>query len=543
MKAAKKIKTHPFTIYLLQKDFDASKALKEKELKKPELLTASNLPANSKLYLFDKSHHSPWWKEYFEIDKDLVELHNNAILFINIKDRCFALTFGNARHHLDDNAYEYNFGFIVTLNCVDPDKLKSTDTFEPGGSKRKRTQIPNAGDLTFFDFNENNTIIKSLTGKVKDSYKELITNVSGDTSLHVRKKIESKKLPEFLENLLDLYNSKNYIDNFPNIQKINPIKDPNFINQLNEKLIEALCNKHENLELTIPDIIDYKINYIYKISNSKTEIQYEEIELENYHDYLKQANEEIDTLDLTKIKNTHKIYLFDEDSNKKSSPYSIYKCCVFDTKLNENDQDSYYLSGGIWYKIDLNFIRSIDKYLDSEKFNIEIDFPAFDHRDENGRYSEKIYNKTVAELNSNRILMDSNDISLKGQKQVEPCDIWEIQDNKYKFFHVKRNIRSATLSHLFNQGYTSANLLVMNNECRQKFSELIPKEFFETHNLNLEDRSNYQVIYVIITKKKIKNRSINLPIFSRIGLKRVLEDLETMNVKGYYCFVRDASER
>ena len=47
----------------------------------------------------------------------------------------------------------------------------------------------------------------------------------------------------------------------------------------------------------------------------------------------------------------------------------------------------------------------------------------------------------------------------------------------------------------------------------------------------------------IITDKNIIGRSKNLPIFSRIGLKRILEDLETMNVKGYYCFVRDSSEK
>jgi uncharacterized protein (TIGR04141 family) len=62
----------------------------------------------------------------------------------------------------------------VTLNSLDPHKLKSTDTLDPGANKRRRTQLPTESELTLFDFGRDSAILRSLTGKVRDEHKELL---------------------------------------------------------------------------------------------------------------------------------------------------------------------------------------------------------------------------------------------------------------------------------------------------------------------------------------------------------------------------------
>lgn len=61
-----------------------------------------------------------------------------AIVFLPSDGRWFVLCFGHVAHSLLDTSYEYDFGLRVTLNSLDPKKLTSTDTLDPGASKRHR---------------------------------------------------------------------------------------------------------------------------------------------------------------------------------------------------------------------------------------------------------------------------------------------------------------------------------------------------------------------------------------------------------------------
>src|SRR3546814_17460095 len=105
---------------------------------------------------------------------------------------------------MKDEAYEYDFGLIVTLNSVDPKELKSADMIEPGPARRRRTQVPVSTELTYLDFDGNSEIIKSLTGKVKAEYKDLFSNATGSASLKISMRIDPRELAERCERLLAL---------------------------------------------------------------------------------------------------------------------------------------------------------------------------------------------------------------------------------------------------------------------------------------------------------------------------------------------------
>jgi uncharacterized protein (TIGR04141 family) len=181
-------KSRPFSIYLLKAGQDATNSLKEDH--ELEATEANNLPQGALLYILDATPTPPWWKGYFGIQEVLFQEHKGALIFLPVMDRCFALSFGQVFHHLNDTSYEYDFGLRVTLNSLDPKELKSADMVEPGVARRKRTQVPVSTELTYLDFDGNSEIIKSLTGKVKAEYAELFKNATGSAALKVSLKLE-----------------------------------------------------------------------------------------------------------------------------------------------------------------------------------------------------------------------------------------------------------------------------------------------------------------------------------------------------------------
>jgi uncharacterized protein (TIGR04141 family) len=149
-------KTRPFSIYLLKAGYDATNALKDKHKLDSEV-AADKLPEGASLFVLDSPATEVWWTGYFGVNAHILQASKGALVFIPVNGRCFALSFGHVYHNLRDESFEHDFGLRVTLNCVDPKKLKSTDTLQPGVARRQRIQAPTGEDLTFFDFDRNSS--------------------------------------------------------------------------------------------------------------------------------------------------------------------------------------------------------------------------------------------------------------------------------------------------------------------------------------------------------------------------------------------------
>ena len=175
-------KSRPFSIYLLKTGYDATNSLKENHHLK-DTVDARSAPEGASLFILDSAPTDPWWKHFFGIQQEIKQVSKGALVFLPVRERTFALSFGHVYHKLKDESYEYDFGLRVTLNCVDPNELKSTDTLEPGAARRQRTQVPIGSDLTYFDFYRDSSILKSLTGKVKGQYANLFKHATGSSSL------------------------------------------------------------------------------------------------------------------------------------------------------------------------------------------------------------------------------------------------------------------------------------------------------------------------------------------------------------------------
>ncbi|MCV9926633.1 TIGR04141 family sporadically distributed protein [Flavobacterium sp. LS1R49] len=519
-------KSRGFSIYLLKSTFSNENALKEDH--SLELLSEGviNLPDGAFMYIADRPSSVPWWKNYWGVQKDLYQMQKGALVFLPINNRWVVLTFGMTYHQLNDNCYEYDFGLRTTLNALDPTKIKSTDILQPENAKRQRVQSPTASELNFFDLRSDETILKKMTGAVKDEYADLFKNITGGNSLKVSSNLQADGISDLCINLVEIYEKDDYKTTFPELQNIVPVKDPALLDLLKKNLIEAFNRNPAPVELvlSIPELFDYSTDYKIKFSGEgRSNLEFTDVYIKGYREYLLDKGiEEVE--DVEKF-NTHKLRILD-DNEILIKEYSIYKSFLFDCEV---EGKTYHLCEGEWYFIETDFIINLSTELDS----IFIDNHSFLLQCEDKR--EDDYNISVKNSNPNIICLDKKSISPNGQYQVEPCDLIYINNNYLELAHVKISTRSSSLSHLFNQGVNSVQLLRSNNQAKDKLKELVENE---VTILPFIDEGKYSVTYGIITKNDKAKKSKSLPIFSRISLLRTVNALRTMNipVSAYYIF-------
>lgn len=518
-------KSRSFSVYLLKQGFSYENALRTDNL---QSATAQNLPNGAHMYISSNNRIQPWWKEYWGVQNDIRQEYKSAIIFIPINDRWFAITYGATFHNLNDNSFEHDFGLITALNILDPNKIKSADILRPENAHKRRMQIPVASSLDFFDFNKDDSIIKRLTGAVKDEYMELMKAVTGATCLRFTSKIQPGDISALCSQLLDIYSRDDYKTIFPDIHNISPIKDPSIIGDLDAKLLDDFNNNSINLVLSIPEIIDY--NHTVKIKYSgagRSSLEFDDIYIGGYRQYLEEKH--IQNINIDELKK-HRLSIKDENGQKLDT-YVMYRCLLYDCVL---DDKTYHLCDGEWYVIDTDYLNRIQSELDPYFVdNLEY-LPACTHR------LESEYNNGVAEVNHNVICLDTESISPDGATRVEPCDLITIHEDKINFAHIKTSTRSSMLSHLFNQGVNSVTLLRLKEEARTKLKELL---HHQNEYVTAIDRQDFFVVYGIITTKDAANKSRNLPLFSQISLLRIIRELSVMKIGCSICFISDEVNR
>ncbi|MBB3607459.1 DUF6119 family protein [Rhizobium sp. BK602] len=526
-------KSRSFSIYLLKLGFDQANALVEGHPLNAEV-QADFLPDGAALFVLDSEPRPPWWRSYFGVQKNLSQVGMGALVFLPTGGRCFALSFGHVAHNLKDTSYEYDFGLRVTLNSLDPKKLKSTDTVEPSAAKRQRTQLPIESELTFFDFDRDSTILRSLTGKVRDEHKDLFRHATGAGNLRISTDTPVDGLASLCEKLLELYAAEQFKISFPDIQNIVPVKDPVILNALNEQLLVALHAKEADLNLTVPEIINYSDNVFVTFSGAGASLVYDDVYIRRYYDYLASRDIEIGDVDIETL-SRHSLVLADEEGTPRDR-YSILKSLVFDTTLAIAGGSTFHLSEGQWYRVDNNYIARLTASLDP--LCVATDLPPYTQSNEGA------YNLAVAQTQDGVACLDKSSIAPVGQTQVEPCDLLAVRNGNIIFYHVKVSTLSNQLSHLFNQGINAIELLRLEDESVERLAVLL-EAAFGTENMGkammLLTDGKCHIQFVIITRKNPANRSLNLPLFSRISLMRTMKALHVRGIARSYTFVADNS--
>lgn len=496
-------KQRSFSIYLLKDKVNPYNALKENH--GLELITDEK---NKKIYIVNSSEKEPWWKDYWGINKRLNQTFQGAIVFLQVGEKWVALAFGNGYHKLKATEYEEEFGIITTLNALDPEKIKSLDAMQPDSAKKQRIQSPKHSNLFQFGITGNENTIQSMTGHVKSKYENLFKNITGGNTLRISTNVDASQMTDLCSKIIEIYGKEDYKTNFPSYLNVKAVKKRIIIDKLDSKLIEAIHNKQDNLSLSFPEIIDYASDYSFTYSGFKNDIgECLEVDIKDYFSNF--DDEVIKTIDFDTIKNKHKLEFSGPAYNKSS--YSIYKCLLFDCKL---ENTTYHLFNGEWYSVNDDFIKNIEEELDEyfiprhniliecnkakeEDYNISVEEHYIEEKEkDNNRDKDKNKTKKV-------ICLDKKHINPNGTTQVEPCDLIYIEDNYLELAHIKVGAESNKLSHLFNQGLNSLKLLKQEKESKEKLINLTcdnPEMMYYINN------NKYKITYGIIADSKGKKQ-------------------------------------
>lgn len=523
-------KTRSFSIYLLKDGNTVQDALKEghnlKELSPDEYgLSCDNCDIT--VFLSQSSSNPPWWKAYLGINNALEQRQEGVLVFITDKEteggRTFVLTFGNAYHKLKEGTYVYDFGLRTTLNAIDPEKIRATETVQPDSARRQRSQSPSVVSLNFFDFDRDQSIIKTLVGKVKDEYKDLFKSVTGVSSLKIMSSLEANKLLALCVKLYEIYNQEAYKLSFPDLQNISPIKDPLVVDELNQRLIDAYNNWNngddESILITIPEmLVEYQFNqFRYKTGKTQTE-ELSEHELNKLKEIIPQAQS------ISEFKKAH-LALLNEDGHAIIN-FSLDRCLVFDC-VHKNVH--YHLCDGSWYSVEFEYIQRIENMLNNRiKQNSDYNLPSYNHANEGA------YNESVPVADSSYLCLDRENIAPQGYTSVEPCDLIREDNGKLQLFHIKRNTRSSSLSHLFKQGEVACDLLLHESSSRETLKSLLEQQHVWGA---LIDNKEFHIIYGVITSRSILEGIKLLPLFSRISLYRVIKSLDAKRIDCSIVFI------
>ncbi|MFD1199142.1 DUF6119 family protein [Brucella gallinifaecis] len=527
-------KSRSFSIYLLKPTFDATNTIKEDNTLE-DGIAASDLPEGATLHVLDSQPTPPWWRGYFGIQKNLMQALKGAIVFLPVGGRTFAITFGHVMHNLKPESYEYDFGLRVTLNSVDPEKLKSLDSLRPENARRQRTQLSVGSDLTLFDFDRDSTILRSLTGAVKEELEAFFRHATGASSIRISSDVGPEGLPDLCEKLLELYNDNAYATAFPDIQNVTPVKDPVLLDALNTNLVAAVASKDENVTLTIPDIVNYAEEMYATFTGQGHGLVYDDVFIDRYYEYLETNGFDVSTIDLEALKRHH-LVITNESGQPKGDRPSILKCLIFDTVIAGNP-GNFHLCEGNWYQVSGDYVTDLTTYLDP--ICTDTSLLAYDHD------GEGAYNEACVVGENTRLCMDKGNVAPAGQKQVEPCDILEIDGDQVILHHVKLSTVSATLSHLFNQGLNSIQLIREHDEVFVNLRNLVTAKAEAGEDgpfLAAIDGKKFKVVFQIITHKDKSDKSLNLPLFSRISLRRTMRELRRMGIDAEFCFVENQRE-
>lgn len=517
----------------------------------------------AKVYIDKGKKKIPSWVSKFNLENhEIFTRSSSAIILIPIirkkKERIFAITFGHSYHSLIEDNIDYDFAIYATLNALDENWLNAIELNKTESSALQRTQVRKVANTGSLYFDSHQDILKSISGYVKDEYKELFSSITAGASIKVNTSVEPKELASICEKLYDLSLKDDWKRNFPEFQNIQKVRDTALIKKLNTEMLVRFKSQYEiyldplqkhsvtnNQKITIcyneiNNFEDtYEFAYQYKVQKLKENAYFPELYLDHLNELLKEKGVKPEDISFEDIR----VLVKKTNEDSKEDGFKIIRLLQCEINfLSENDE-FYYFIDNQWFVISSDFIKEITEEIN----NICVTTTLVDYTkelmDEVSRekdkyeYTEGRYNRAVAFKYPQYICLDTKDILKKGRSKIEPCDLLEIEINnkELKFYHLKRSTRSSTLSHCFNQGVNSLEILRKYSESATNLIDLVQKKGGELTEKELSYK--YHVIYGLITSKKPEQKAENLPVFSRISLSRIITEIRKMNAEVSLMFI------
>lgn len=518
MQKQTKQRKYRLTVYLIKENCSCQSDILKDSSGLKQYAIKNHSKTEMPLYVKIPRANPPSWLHFFDgyIEQDLSDLFNSsnsAVLIVKHNQRYFAYTFGYGHSLLNPNYIEESFGLKCALNSINQDKIRSVniknlDTI----SRLSKVQTSQAASVDNFGMNIDRDILNAVTGVSNDE--AFGKQLTGSVSLHLSVPVTIDDLLDLCAKLLNKFKDKSYKNNFPWVDHISEVKNTSLINELNDSLIKTIKGKDfERIYLAVPELVDWEQieGFKYKQSDDLKE---------DIHIFdILPPDEEIEEKITLEWLHRKRVSCIGKDNEQVIHSWPFYNCINFEF---EKDQETYLLTGGKWFKIDTNYVNSVNKEVLKIDEYKRFHFPQYVERRED-TYNEKVFGQNKQKC----FLMDKQNIRHgEGRNQIEFCDL--IIDKK-DFVHVKRFRGSSALSHLFLQGLNSAFLFLTDRQFLVKVNKILPDEWRFNGGSSIK-ASDYEVVFAVISKASGGVKDI-IPFFSKVSLLHVYKQLRAYGYK------------
>lgn len=438
---------------------------------------------------------------------------SSLVLLLKTDGRVFAVTFGHGFTAIARSKLEADFGLKVTLNTVNPKKLRSVQArnIDPTTVSKQLVVNQDSG-LSVFDVDFYQDLLWKLEGIPED--KDFGKRVSGADACYLTAETDLPSLDDICSKLLKAYRSTRYSQHFSFIDQIRPIREDGLIATLEGKLLNALiAGDMDGLGFALPDISAYEKIDHYVAHRRRWASDFDDL---NANAIISKFNAEnagaTDHLDIQIDAR--------DDEGKDVHSFPVRECAVFQTTYKGK---VYILTLGRWYAVSANYAAQVDEQLQHLNVIGQRGFLP----DLVGRTTEGEYNEDAAN-GRNLILMDKNLVRPAGATSgIEVCDLFSADR---EFVHVKKHTRSATLSHLLAQGTVSARLFIDDRGYRESFRAALPRTARSLVDPDRVEAGRFSAVYAI-SAPRTYSMPDDLPFFTKVNLLFHCRELQRMGIE------------
>ncbi len=507
-----KTKKIVLSVYVAKDGFKAAEQVLKPDAEFTKTSTNPDGNELGTLFIKNSTSNTPPWAPLFSGIVAPEKLGRNqstgALFVVKEQGRLFLICFGQGRYLLKTGCIEPNFGLHTALNILEPESIRSIDKSSlEAQPKQAREQSGEAVGLQFFGIDIERDLLRAITGSPKEKY--FGKRVSGGDPFKISVEIQLSDIRELLRKIWAAYNDDSYKNGpFSWIDHIGEVKDKELHHDLDKQLVEKLDLRDiVHVWLCAPRIIDWDRVVGFRYSKGNKAIQYHDTRIDECLDEIAKKGFDIDLL------NRRRILAVDENG------YTVFEDTVYRFIYAELWRDglAYILNAGKWYAVNEDYVKRVqEQYEASQSKRYKKKLPQYDDK------TEGAYNKRVADSDPSVFaLLDRNNILLPdAASPIEPCDLYR---REKELIHVKRYGGSSVLSHLFNQGLVSGELLQSSMQFRKMFNDKLPNHLKIDDIENMPDRQEYTIVYAIISEQE---KGLNVPFFSKISLKHVVNRLE-----------------
>ncbi|MEV5976128.1 DUF6119 family protein [Streptomyces sp. NPDC052114] len=497
-----------------------------------ELDSSPLAPDGCVAYLKDMSEKTPAWAKQlapiFSELQTILNVSNRLVVFLPVSGRTFAICFGYGSSTLEWSWVEANFGLKFAARRFDSKEMSGIGSRRIDAAARSQwVQIPTNSAIGDFEIELDGEFTRKLVGKLNDgvAFPDLGAVVATD-SVSFKLDTDLNKVRDVLAKMLETTENSTASKDLAFIDSLEPLRlKSEIVKDLEKLLVDELFGTRARKPQGTPlDHLAVSALTVHVLSFAPPD----DVSVEDIHDFViyKGDLEEvfevmhIDALRAALAKFPGKfgvsslagIKIQARDSN--GEPASLAKPLKSWVVFEAGDQNRrYLLTLGKWYALAEAYTEKLDQDLARiDDVTHILQLITWDDWGPQQNW-EKHFNKKAADGRTDLVCLDRHKLYSDGD-EVESCDL--LHSDGY-LIHVKPYSGSQTLSHLFSQGFVSAQTLISDAEYRDDFVEAV-----RSMNIDLAEVASHLppkfVTYAIAFDGKQKLPQ-DLPTFSKVNLR------------------------